>query len=141
MPSTVQLKQTGVLSLLKKPLLDPREASSYRLISNFSYLSNLTERVVISRLAKYLLSPCSTSVRLSTSIPCERPASFSAERATDSFQGGSSKRRFCVLDLQSNYFIVTTLLSFESGADSSSPSQKVTPESRVPVAAIRVIEV
>ena len=49
----VQLKQTRVLPLLKKPTLDPDEASSYRPISNLPYLSKLIERVVVSRFAEH----------------------------------------------------------------------------------------
>jgi len=43
-----QLEQARVLPLLKKPTLDPDEACSYRPISNLSYLSKLSERVVAS---------------------------------------------------------------------------------------------
>ena len=49
----VQLKQARVLPLLKKPTLDPDEASSYRPISNLPYLSKLIERVVVSRFAEH----------------------------------------------------------------------------------------
>lgn len=43
------LKQARVLPLLKKPTLDPDIASSYRPISNLSYLSKVVERVVARR--------------------------------------------------------------------------------------------
>ena len=43
------LKQARVLPLLKKPTLDPDATSSYRPISNLSYLSKIIERVVVRR--------------------------------------------------------------------------------------------
>jgi len=43
----------GLLPLLKKPTLDPDDASSYRPISNFPYLSNLIERVVVSHFSEH----------------------------------------------------------------------------------------
>ena len=43
------LKQARVLPLSKKPTLDPDTASSYRPISNLSYLSKVIERVVARR--------------------------------------------------------------------------------------------
>jgi len=43
------LKQTQALPLLTKPTLDPDNASSYRPISNLSYLTKINERVVIWR--------------------------------------------------------------------------------------------
>jgi hypothetical protein len=43
------LKQARVLPLLKKPSLDPEATSSYRPISNLSYLSKIIERVVVRR--------------------------------------------------------------------------------------------
>ena len=49
----VQLMQARVLPLLKKPTLDPDEASSYRPISNLPYLSKLIERVFGSRFAEH----------------------------------------------------------------------------------------
>ena len=48
-----QLKQARVLPLLKKPTLDPDDASSYRPISNLPYLSKLIERVVASRFSEH----------------------------------------------------------------------------------------
>ena len=48
-----QLKQARVLPLLKKPSLDPDVATSYRPISNLSYLSKLIERVVATRFAEH----------------------------------------------------------------------------------------
>jgi len=48
-----QLKQARVFPLLKKPTLDPDEASSYRPISNLPYISKLIERVVVSRFAEH----------------------------------------------------------------------------------------
>ena len=47
-----QLKHARVLPLLKKPTLDPDDASSYRHISNLPYLSKLIERVVVSRFSE-----------------------------------------------------------------------------------------
>ena len=48
-----QLKQARVLPLLKKSSLDPDVATSYRPISNLSYLSKLIERVVVTRFAEH----------------------------------------------------------------------------------------
>jgi len=48
-----QLKQARVLLLLKKSSLDPDVATSYRPISNLSYLSKLIERVVVTRFAEH----------------------------------------------------------------------------------------
>jgi hypothetical protein len=39
------MKHALVTPLLKKPSLDPEELSNYRLVSNFSYLSKIIERV------------------------------------------------------------------------------------------------
>ena len=49
-----QLKQARVLPLLKKPTLDPEAASSYRPISNLSYLSKLIERAVAKRFTTHI---------------------------------------------------------------------------------------
>ena len=43
------LKEACVRPLLKKPTLDPDNASSYRPISNLSYISKLVERVIVKR--------------------------------------------------------------------------------------------
>jgi len=48
-----QLKQARVLPLLKKLSLDPDVVTSYRPISNLSYLSKRIERVVVTRFAKH----------------------------------------------------------------------------------------
>jgi len=48
-----QLKQARVLPLRKKSSLDPDVATSYRPISNPSYLSTLIERVVATRFAEH----------------------------------------------------------------------------------------
>lgn len=47
------LKQARVVPLLKKPSLDPDLASSYRPISNLSFLSKLVERVVAKRFTSF----------------------------------------------------------------------------------------
>ena len=47
-------KQSVVAPLLKKPSLDKNNLSSYRPISNLSFLSKLTERVVKNRLTEHL---------------------------------------------------------------------------------------
>ena len=52
----VLLKQAHVLPLLKKLTLDPDEVSSYRPISNLSYLSKLIERVQSSASAAVSLT-------------------------------------------------------------------------------------
>jgi hypothetical protein len=49
----LQLKQAWVTPLLKKPNLDQDTTSSYRPISNLSYLSKIIERVVVSRFTKH----------------------------------------------------------------------------------------
>ena len=46
-----QLKQARVLPLLKKATMDPDVTSSYRPISNLSYISKLVERIVSNRFA------------------------------------------------------------------------------------------
>src|SRR6218665_3811598 len=46
----MQLKDSAVKPLLKKPSLDQELLSNYRPISNLSFLSKLSERVVLSRL-------------------------------------------------------------------------------------------
>ena len=50
-----QLRQARVIPLLKKANMDPDTASSYRPISNLSYLSKLVEGVVTSRLKSHVL--------------------------------------------------------------------------------------
>ena len=47
-------KKSTVTPLLKKPSLDPDNLSNYRPISNLSFLSKLTERIVKNRLDKHL---------------------------------------------------------------------------------------
>jgi len=49
-------KQAIITPLLKKPSLDREEFSNYRPISNLSFLSKLTERVVKDRLHKHMSS-------------------------------------------------------------------------------------
>jgi hypothetical protein len=49
-----QLKQALVLPLLKKPSLDPNATSSYRPISNLSFISKLIERIVCKRFADHI---------------------------------------------------------------------------------------
>jgi hypothetical protein len=49
-------KHSVISPLLKKPSLDKENLSSYRPISNLSYLSKLTERIVKSRLTEFLTS-------------------------------------------------------------------------------------
>src|SRR6218665_3053498 len=52
----MQFKDSAVKPLLKKPFLDKELLSNYRPISNLSFLSKLSERVVLSRLKGYLTS-------------------------------------------------------------------------------------
>src|SRR6218665_3174708 len=52
----MQFKDLVVKPLLKKPSLDKELLSNYRPISNLSFLSKLSERVVLSRLKAYLTS-------------------------------------------------------------------------------------
>ena len=49
-------KDSVVKPLLKKPSLDKELLSNYRPISNLSFLSKLSERIVLSRLNSYLIS-------------------------------------------------------------------------------------
>ena len=49
-------KHAIVTPLLKKPTLDKESLSNYRPISNLSYLSKLTERIVLQRLSMHLSS-------------------------------------------------------------------------------------
>jgi hypothetical protein len=49
-----QLKQALVLPLLKKPSLDPNATSSYRPISNLSFISKLIERIVCKHFADHV---------------------------------------------------------------------------------------
>jgi hypothetical protein len=51
-----QLKQALVLPLLKKPSLDLNATSSYRPISNFSFISKLIERIVCKHFADHVSS-------------------------------------------------------------------------------------
>ena len=51
-----QLRQARVIPLLKKANMDPDTASSYRPISNLSYLSKLVEGVVTSRLKSHVFA-------------------------------------------------------------------------------------
>jgi len=48
------LKEARVRPLLKKSTLDPDNASSYRPISNLSYISKLVERVVVKRFTNHV---------------------------------------------------------------------------------------
>src|SRR6218665_3018848 len=52
----MQFKDSVIKPLLKKPSLDKALLSNYRPISNLSFLSKLSERVVLSRLKGYLTS-------------------------------------------------------------------------------------
>src|SRR5687768_12266820 len=49
-------KHAIVTPLLKKPTLDKESLTNYRPISNLSYLSKLTERIVLQRLSMHLSS-------------------------------------------------------------------------------------
>ena len=49
-----QLKQARVLPLIKKPTLDPDTCSSYRPISNLTFISKLPERVVVKRFTAHV---------------------------------------------------------------------------------------
>src|SRR5678816_4253817 len=49
-------KQSLVTPLLKKSNLDKENLSNYRPISNLSFLSKLTERIVLARLNDYISS-------------------------------------------------------------------------------------
>ena len=49
-----QLKHARVLPLLKKPTMDPDKCSSYRPISNLSFISKLIERVVVRRFTAHV---------------------------------------------------------------------------------------
>ena len=49
-----QLKEARVTPILKKPTLDPEIASSYRPISNLSFVSKLTERLVVKRFSVHV---------------------------------------------------------------------------------------
>ena len=49
-------KSAAVTPLLRKPSLDPDSASSYRLVSNSTYISKLIERLTCSQLTAYLLN-------------------------------------------------------------------------------------
>ncbi|KAK7113027.1 hypothetical protein V1264_012392 [Littorina saxatilis] len=53
-PST--FKQSIVFPLLKKPSLDPNTLKNYRPVSNLSFLSKITEKLVLSQLSDYLHS-------------------------------------------------------------------------------------
>ena len=64
-----QLKQAHVLPLLKKLSLDPDVATSYRPISNLSYLSKLIERVVVILVLPSIYPPISFC--LSSSLPID----------------------------------------------------------------------
>ena len=48
------LKQARVLPRLKKPTMDPDTCSSYRPISNLSFISKLIERVVVKRFTTHV---------------------------------------------------------------------------------------
>jgi len=48
------LKNAIVRPQLKKPSLDPDDVSSYRPISNLSFVSKMVERVVISRFDEHV---------------------------------------------------------------------------------------
>ena len=50
----IQLKEARVTPLLKKPTLDPDIASSYRPISNLSFISKLIERLVVKRFSVHV---------------------------------------------------------------------------------------
>jgi Reverse transcriptase (RNA-dependent DNA polymerase) len=60
------LKHARVLPLVKKPALDPYATSSYRPISNLSYLSKVVERVVARRF--------NTHISLSHLLPDQQSA-------------------------------------------------------------------
>ena len=47
-------KETIVKPLLKKPSLDPNSLKNYRPISSLSFLSKVTEKIVLSQLSAYL---------------------------------------------------------------------------------------
>ena len=47
-------KEAIIKPLLKKPSLDPNSLKNYRPISNFSFLSKVTEKIVLSQLSAYL---------------------------------------------------------------------------------------
>ena len=47
-------KEAIIKPLLKKPSLDLNSLKNYRLISNLSFLSNVTEKIVLSQLSAYL---------------------------------------------------------------------------------------
>ena len=49
-------KQSIVLPLLKKPSLDPNTLKNYRPVSNLSFISKITEKLVLSQLSDYLHS-------------------------------------------------------------------------------------
>ena len=49
-------KSAAVTPILKKPSLDPDSASSYRPVSNLTYVSKLIERLACSQLTAYLLN-------------------------------------------------------------------------------------
>src|SRR6218665_2300960 len=55
-PFPMKFKDSVVKPLLKKPSIDKELLSNYRPISNLSFLSKLSERVVLSRLKGYLTS-------------------------------------------------------------------------------------
>ena len=49
------LKVAYIVPLLKKPSLDPESLSNYRPVSNLPFLFKVLERIVFSRLTKYLI--------------------------------------------------------------------------------------
>lgn len=49
-----RMKETRVIPLIKKPSLDHEEPKNFRPVSNLSFLSKLTERVVLARLLDHV---------------------------------------------------------------------------------------
>ena len=64
----ISLKQARVIPLLKKSNLDPDIASSYRPISNLSYLSKVIERVAASRFKSHISTQSISSPAISISF-------------------------------------------------------------------------
>src|SRR6218665_409424 len=52
----ILFKHSLITPLLKKPSLDKEILSNYRPVSNLSFISKLTERIVLSRINDYLAS-------------------------------------------------------------------------------------
>ena len=62
-------KEAIIKPLLKKPSLDPNSLKNYRPISNLSFLSKATEKIVLSQLSAYL----NANNLFPTSQPAYRP--------------------------------------------------------------------